>query len=89
MEKMFTVNELAKYLHLKPITIYRKARAGDIPAVRIGRSWRFPQKMIEKWLEGKLEKGSHTVKPKGRAEFKNYRGKVIGSLSRRELYSDR
>jgi|YNPNPStandDraft_1061719.scaffolds.fasta_scaffold51535_3 excisionase family DNA binding protein len=52
MEKQFySVEELAAALHLHPTTIREHARAGRIPAVRIGRLWRFPKEWIDRWLE--------------------------------------
>lgn len=36
-----TVPEMAEILRVSPDTIRRRATAGDIPAVRIGRQWRF------------------------------------------------
>jgi len=53
LEKLLTVKELAYYLRVKPITIYRKAKAGEIPAVKIGKGWRFSSADIESWLKEK------------------------------------
>ena len=50
MNKIMTVHEVAKYLHMVPDTIYRKARAGKIPAVKMGKCWRFPKDTLDKWL---------------------------------------
>lgn len=36
-----TVPEMAEILRVSPDTIRRRATSGDIPAVRIGRQWRF------------------------------------------------
>lgn len=55
MKRILGVKELAEYLGVAPITIYRKVKDGEIPAVKIGRKWKFPQELIDKWLEGKVE----------------------------------
>lgn len=47
---VMTVDELAAYLKLDAQTIYRKARKGEIPGCRIGRTWRFPKDVIDLWL---------------------------------------
>lgn len=68
MGKALTVAELAEYLGLAKDTIYRKAKAGEIPGMRIGRSWRFPQDVIDEWLRGKVaerEVKSERQKAKG------------------------
>jgi excisionase family DNA binding protein len=45
-----TVDELADYLQLNRQTIYRKVRAGQIPAIRIGKVLRFKKEVIDSWL---------------------------------------
>lgn len=48
--KILTVEQVAKMLALNKFTVYQKARKGEIPAFRIGRSWRFSQEEIENWF---------------------------------------
>lgn len=47
---ILTVQEVAAYVHLHPITVYRMANSGALPAFRIGRNWRFKRQQIEQWL---------------------------------------
>lgn len=46
-----TVKELAKYLKLSEVMIYKLAQAGTIPAAKIGSAWRFAQDEIDAWLK--------------------------------------
>ena len=48
--RIMTVDEVARYLGVVPDTIYRKARRGEIPAVKMGKMWRFPKETLDKWL---------------------------------------
>jgi excisionase family DNA binding protein len=50
MPRIMTTKELAKYLKLHEITIYKYAIQGRIPAIRIGRVWRFDKEAIDKWI---------------------------------------
>ena len=50
-ETFFTVHELARYLRMKPITIYKHAAKGDLPGFKIGAAWRFKKSSIDKWIE--------------------------------------
>lgn len=50
MERLLTVKEVASLIGLKPTTIVRKANKGDIPAIKLGRQFRFDKNQIEKWL---------------------------------------
>lgn len=52
MEEILTLSESAQYLRLAPVTIYRLARRGELPAVKCGRSWRFHRGELEEWLRG-------------------------------------
>ena len=47
---ILTVDEVAKYLGIVPGTVYRKARNGEIPAVKMGKIWRFPKDALDEWL---------------------------------------
>lgn len=52
--KVLTVDEVASLLKLTRVTIYRMAKAGDIPALKVGKVWRFPEEEIEAWLTEKI-----------------------------------
>ena len=45
-----TVAEIAEYLKVRQITIYRWARKGKIPAFKVGTDWRFDRDAIEKLM---------------------------------------
>jgi putative molybdopterin biosynthesis protein len=45
--KMMTINEVASFLKLSKITIYKLIKKGDLPAFRVGNSWRFNRDKIE------------------------------------------
>ena len=46
-----TTEEVLEYLQINLRTVYRLIKAGKIPAVRVGRQWRFRKKDIDAWLE--------------------------------------
>ena len=56
MPQIMTTKELAKYLKLHEITICKYAAEGKIPAIRIGRVWRFDKEAIDKWISGEQKK---------------------------------
>jgi excisionase family DNA binding protein len=51
MPDVLTAEEAAEYLRLPESTLLSKVRAGLIPAVKIGRVWRFSQRQLLAWLE--------------------------------------
>ena len=48
--RVMNVGEVARYLRVVPDTIYRKARRGEIPAIKMGKVWRFPKETLDQWL---------------------------------------
>ena len=48
---IMTLEETAKYLKIGKSTLYKMAREGKIPAVKIANQWRFRKEDIDKWLE--------------------------------------
>ena len=50
MPEIMTTREMAEYLRLHQITICKFAAEGKIPAVRVGRVWRFDKEAIDKWI---------------------------------------
>ena len=50
-EPLLSDIQVGKLLGLHPKTVQRLARAGEIPAVRIGRYWRFRATELNTWVE--------------------------------------
>jgi PTS system nitrogen regulatory IIA component len=50
MDDIMTLEEVAKYLKLKPQTIYTWAQNKKIPAAKLGKEWRFRKSIIDKWF---------------------------------------
>ena len=50
MTELMTVEEVARYLRVTAKTVYRLLKRGRIPAVKVGRQWRFEQGSIDEWL---------------------------------------
>jgi len=48
--ELMTTHEAARYLRLSEEGLKRKARAGMIPAAKIGRAWRFVRSELDAWL---------------------------------------
>ena len=50
MGKILTTKELAEYLKLTEVTIYKYANEGKIPGFKIGSRWRFDKDKIDDLL---------------------------------------
>ena len=54
-DNVFTVQELATYLRMKPVTIYKHAKAGKLPCFKVGANWRFKKTTIDRWISDQEE----------------------------------
>jgi len=50
-DHLLTTDQVLEYLHLNLKTVYRLIRAGKLPAVRVGRQWRFKKRDLDAWLD--------------------------------------
>jgi len=50
-ERLLDVVEAANFLRFHPKTLRVKARRGVIPAIQIGRVWRFRASALNRWLD--------------------------------------
>lgn len=50
-EPLLSDTQVGKLLGLHPKTVQRLARAGEIPAVRIGRYWRYRASALNAYIE--------------------------------------
>jgi len=56
-DTFLTTEEVLEYLHVNLRTVYRLIKAGSIPAVRVGRQWRFRRSDLDAWLAGQRPHG--------------------------------
>lgn len=65
MTDLLTTHEVQDLLHVDRTTIYRMVEGGRLPAIRVGKQWRFPRPEIERWLQAQA--ASATASTVGRA----------------------
>jgi excisionase family DNA binding protein len=61
-EQILTIKEVAAYLKVHERTVYRLASKGEIPAFKVGNTWRFRLPDIEHWISAQLGSSSDAVK---------------------------
>ena len=67
-EVFLTTEEVLEYLQVNLRTVYRLIKAGKIPAVRVGRQWRFRKRDIDAWLDSQGPHSGHPPVGGGAAE---------------------
>ncbi len=63
-EPLVDANRAAELLKLHPKTVKRMAQQGILPALKIGRVWRFRESALDAWMVSQLEYSGHPS-PKG------------------------
>ena len=55
-QTIMTLREVAGYLGLHVMTVYKLTREGRVPAAKIGGQWRFKRDVLDDWLETQMHK---------------------------------
>src|SRR5215510_12291597 len=76
-ETFLTTEEVLEYLQVNLRTVYRLIKAGKIPAVRVGRQWRFRKRDFDAWLESQRPRQGRTGAPVPRAATPGGRPRVL------------
>lgn len=50
MTELLTAKDMQNLLQVDRSTIYRMAEAGRLPAIKVGKQWRFPSEQVDDWL---------------------------------------
>lgn len=50
-DEIMTLEEVAKYLKLKPQTVYKWAQEEQIPGAKLGKEWRFRKSILDEWID--------------------------------------
>lgn len=54
--EILTLEEVATFLKAGKRTIYRLAQKGDIPAFKLGGTWRFRRSELDQWIAASINK---------------------------------
>lgn len=66
-DDILNIKEVADYLRIPVSTIYKLAQDGKVPAIKVGKHWRFMKKDLDLLFEQKRE-ASHP-NPLGKENF--------------------
>ncbi len=76
-EAFLTTEEVLEYLQVTQRTVYRLIKAGRIPAVRVGRQWRFRKLDVDRWLESQQGRTARGAAPAAIAPTAERRPRIL------------
>jgi PTS system nitrogen regulatory IIA component len=50
-EQLMSVEEMAQYLNVNISTVYMWSQKGQMPAMKVGKMWRYRRSDIDAWLD--------------------------------------
>jgi excisionase family DNA binding protein len=62
-DEILTVEEVAAYLKAGRRTVYRLAANGQIPAFKLGGTWRFQRAELDRWIAARMGMREGSPKP--------------------------
>jgi excisionase family DNA binding protein len=61
-DRLWTVAEVASHMRVSNMTVYRLIKAGDLPAIRVGKNYRIRGRDLNAYLESSI------TRPEGKEE---------------------
>jgi excisionase family DNA binding protein len=58
---IMTVHDVAEYLRLSEAKVYRMANDRQVPALRMGKAWRFKKELIDEWIRRETEESFYST----------------------------
>lgn len=69
--QLLTIKQVADYLQMDTTTIYGWAQQGKLPAIKVGRNWRFRKEKLDQWLEQReINHQSVKISPRRKGRWK-------------------
>ena len=53
-DRLLTVSEVAATMRVSNMTVYRLIKSGELPAIRLGKTYRVLESEVERYLSGLL-----------------------------------
>jgi excisionase family DNA binding protein len=53
-DEIFTLDEVSAFLKAGKRTVYRLAQNGEIPAFKLGGTWRFRRSELDRWIASEI-----------------------------------
>ncbi len=87
-DEIMNVEDVAKYLKLKPQTVYKWAQEGQIPGTKLGKEWRFRRRILDEWIDTSISLSKGGFNLLYQQGLLTVRGKALGEEDVDKLLED-
>ncbi len=70
MTEILSVPETCVFLKISKPTLYRYISKGEIPALKVGGTWRFDKESLDQWVKAQTIEGTASRKKKFQVSVK-------------------
>jgi excisionase family DNA binding protein len=64
IEALLTSRQAAQVLRIHPKVLERMAKRGEVPALKVGKFWRYHAATLDAWIKSRLESGRQPCRMK-------------------------
>ena len=79
MADLLTTHQVQNLLNIDRTTTYRMVQSGQLPAIRVGKQWRFARTEIDRWLHSQAASGA-TASVSAQAPMPDYAAPALANL---------
>ena len=76
IETLLTSKEASLVLKIHPKVLERMAKRGEVPALKVGKFWRYRATTLDAWINSRLQSGSQPAAQRLHSEWRNYAGTI-------------
>jgi excisionase family DNA binding protein len=62
IETLLTTKEASQILKIHPKVLERMAKRGEVPALKVGKFWRYRATALDAWINSRLQSGSQVCR---------------------------
>jgi excisionase family DNA binding protein len=62
IEPLLTSQEASRVLKIHPKVLERMAKRGEVPALKVGKFWRYRVSTLDAWINSRLQSGSQACR---------------------------
>ena len=76
IEALLTSKEASQVLKIHPKVLERMAKRGEVPALKVGKFWRYRATTLDAWIDSRLKSSANRAARQLHSKWRNYAGTI-------------